>query len=58
MKNISFVINDEFIEYYVDGKCITDCFSKTDEVAELVQQLHDFANIPLYKNVNYVLAED
>lgn len=55
MKNVSFVIKDEFIEYYVDGKCITDCFSKSGELLELVQQLHDWAGIPLYKNIDNVL---
>ena len=31
MRNIYFVIKGDYIEYYVDGKCITDCFSKTEE---------------------------
>lgn len=57
MKHVSFVVTDNYIEYYVDGECITDCFSKSEEVVELVQQLHDWAGIPLYKNIDYVLEK-
>lgn len=56
-KNIYFVINDEndSVEYYVDGECITDCFSKdNEELIGLVKQLHEFANIPIYREIENV----
>ena len=56
-KNIHFVINDETdsIEYYVNGKLITDCFSKDDEeLVGLVKQLHEFANIPIYREIENI----
>ncbi len=56
-KNIYFVIDDEknFVEYYVDGECITNCFSKKDnELVDLVKQLHEFADIPVYRKIENI----
>ena len=50
MKNIHFVINKENREFelWVDGKCITDCFSLSDDSTELMEQLVEFAHVPCY----------
>jgi len=51
MKNTFFVIKEDFgtFEYWADGKCITDCFDLSDESAELMSQLAEFSDIPVYR---------
>lgn len=54
MKNFYFVINEEFnyFELWVDGKCITDCFSlDSNSEADLMEQLVEFADVPCYKKL-------
>lgn len=57
MKDFYFVINDnedsKLFELWVDGRCITDCFSldHSDE-ADLMEQLVEFANVPCYKKLS------
>ena len=55
MKNFYFIINEEnkMFELWVNGKCITDCFSLAGDEAELMQQLVEFANIPCYKRLDF-----
>ena len=54
MKNVCFVYNKENnnYEFHVNGECITDCFSDSGEVAELILQLNEFADIPIYQVVD------
>lgn len=55
-KNIHFVINEDknFIEFHVNGECITDCFSLDNtELIDLVEQLSEFADVPIYKKFNF-----
>lgn len=54
MKNIHFIINDEKSEFelWVDGECITDCFSLQSDEAELMAQLVEFAEVPCYKKLS------
>jgi hypothetical protein len=54
MKNLHFVIDEEREEFelWVDGACITDCFSLTSEAADLMEQLVEFAHVPCYKKLN------
>ena len=51
MKNVCFVINkkDNYFELWVDGECITDCFSLNGGEADLMEQLVKWADIPRYK---------
>ena len=53
MKDFYFVINedDTFFELWVDGECITDCFSFEDSEANLMKQLVEFADVPCYKKI-------
>ena len=53
-KNIYFVYNKENGEYefYVNGELITDCFSNSGEVADLILQLNKFADVPIYQAVD------
>ena len=55
MENVYFVINEEnkMFELWVDGECITDCFSLTDSEADLMEQLVQFANVPCYKKLDF-----
>ena len=55
MKNFYFVINEEtsFLELWVEGKCITDCFSLSGESADIMEQLVEFADVPCYKKLAY-----
>lgn len=56
MNNFYFIIKDdrEFeFELWVNGQCITDCFSLADGEAELMEQLVHFANVPCYKRVSF-----
>lgn len=54
MKNLHFVINEEREEFelWVDGACITDCFSLRSGEADLMEQLVEFAHVPCYKQLN------
>ena len=55
-KNIHFVINEDnnCVEFYVNGECITDCFSLSDrKLVDLVEQLSEFADVPIYKKFNF-----
>lgn len=54
MKNFHFVINEEREEFelWVNGECITDCFSLKSEAADLLEQLVEFANVPCYERLN------
>lgn len=54
MKNIYFVFCAGYIEYYVNGKLISDCFTYSDDILDLIDQLHEFANVPIYKELNNV----
>jgi len=51
MKNTFFVIKEDYqtFEYWVNGECITDCFGLGDDGAELMAQLAEFSNIPVYR---------
>lgn len=51
MKNTFFVIKEDFgtFEYWANGECITDCFGFGDTGAELMAQLAEFSNIPVYR---------
>jgi len=55
MNNFYFVLNEEedYFELWVDGKCITDCFSLSDASADVMEQLVEFANVPCYKKLAY-----
>lgn len=54
MKDFYFIVNDNgAFELWVDGKCITDCFSLADGEADLMEQLVQFADIPCYKKISY-----
>lgn len=54
MKNICFIYNEDndTFELHVNGECITDCFSTEGECGELIEQLNEFANVPIYKEIN------
>lgn len=54
MKNIYFIYNEgkDTFELHVNGECITDCFSTQGECGDLIGQLYDFANVPIYKKIN------
>ena len=54
MKNISFIYNEDTnnFELWVDGECITDCFSAEGECGDLIDDLNRFADIPIYKKVD------
>lgn len=54
MKNVHFVFSNDYIEYYVDGKLISDCFSYSDDILDLIAQLHDFADVPIYKELDNI----
>lgn len=55
MRDFYFVINEDngMFELWVNGKCITDCFSldPTGEM-ELMKQLVEFADVPCYKKLS------
>ena len=55
MKNFYFVINekDNYFELWVNGECITDCFSLKGGEAELMEQLVNWAGTPCYKRLTY-----
>ena len=55
MKNFYFVINeDDTFELWVDGKCITDCFSLIHGgESDLMKQLVQFADVPCYRRIEY-----
>lgn len=55
MKNFYFVINEETgnFELWVEEKCITDCFSLSDESADVMEQLVEFADVPCYKKLTH-----
>lgn len=54
MKNIQFIINDmnNYFELWVNGECITDCFSMDGDGFDLMQQLVEFGGIPVFRIVN------
>ena len=54
IKNIHFVIdeNNNRFEVWVNGECITDCYSMDEEGFDLMTDLVKFANIPLYREVS------
>lgn len=54
MKNIYFIYNEDndTFELHVDGECITDCFSTEGECGDLIEQLYEFADVPIYKNID------
>lgn len=56
MKNISFIYNEDndTFELHVNGECITDCFSTEGECGDLIEQLNEFANVPIYRTVDKV----
>lgn len=51
MKNTFFVIDEEngTFEYWAKGECITDCFDLSGDCAELMSQLAEFSDIPVYR---------
>jgi len=53
MRDFYFVMNEEdnYFELWADGKCITDCFSLSDDSADLMEQLVEFADVPCYKKL-------
>lgn len=55
MNDFYFVINEKnnYFELWVDGKCITDCFSLNEESTDVMEQLVEFANVPCYKKLSY-----
>ena len=55
MDNFYFIINNEnkAFELWVNGECITDCFSLKGREADLMEQLVEFADIPCYKRLNF-----
>lgn len=54
MKNIYFIYNKDTdcFELYVNGECITDCFSVEGECGDLIDDLNKFAGVPIYKKVD------
>lgn len=54
MKNIYFIYNEDndTFELHVNGECITDCFSTGGECGDLIEQLYEFADVPIYKNID------
>ena len=54
MKNIMFIYNEDndTFELNVDGECITDCFSTEGECGDLIEQLNEFADVPIYKRID------
>ena len=54
MKNMYFISNGngEF-EYWVDGKCITDCYNVKDseDLLSLIHDLNVFGHVPIYKKI-------
>lgn len=53
MKDFYFVINEEdnYFELWANGGCVTDCFSLSDDSADLMEQLVEFADVPCYKKL-------
>lgn len=53
MKNFYFVANEKnnTFELWVNGECITDCFSLNEESFDLMEDLVNFADVPLYKEM-------
>lgn len=54
MKNIMFIYNEDndTFELHVDGECITDGFSTEGECGDLIEQLNEFADVPIYKRID------
>ena len=54
MKNIYFVKNEEnkMYELWINGECITDCYSFNTDAEDVILDLIHFANIPIYKNIS------
>ena len=54
MKDFYFVIGDHNnFELWVDGKCITNCFSLGEKEADLMKQLVHFAKVPCYAKIDF-----
>lgn len=51
MRNIFFVINEEdrTFEYWSNGKCITDYFDLDSGEGDLMSQLVDFSDVPVFQ---------
>lgn len=56
MKNFYFVANEKnnTFELWVNGECITDCFSLNEESFDLMEDLVNFADVPLYKEISVI----